>query len=303
MPSKKEHTALSIIIPTKDRPKLLDAAVRSVLDTVPKKNAEVIIVDDRSNPPVLETLQISDRRLRVIVSEAPEGASGARNFGVLHALGHRVLFLDDDDLMLSGYPEWVCEQDGDYGHSSILKFKGFDSPNDMPRFKGGIGQDLGGIRPFRRQAAGLGCGFWVDRSVFLDVGGIADDLRVNEDTDFSIKLLKSALKGLKAPHAGVMVRQHGGRGDTIPHLTQVASAAERASYFNKILIRHADWIMTRPDAATYLLTRQLKMVAKARNTKSACQILASPLAKPYRLTLTLYYAVECLLVRIKRSKG
>ena len=110
MPSTKASIALSIIIPTKNRPKLLDAAVKSALDALPKINAEVIIVDDRSTPPVMETLQIWDRHLRVIVSEASAGASGARNFGVVHALGHRILFLDDDDLMLSGYPEWVCKQ-------------------------------------------------------------------------------------------------------------------------------------------------------------------------------------------------
>ena len=303
MPSTKASIALSIIIPTKNRPKLLDAAVKSALDALPKINAEVIIVDDRSTPPVMETLQISDRHLRVIVSEASAGASGARNFGVVHALGHRILFLDDDDLMLSGYPEWVCKQDGDYGHSGILKFRGFNSPNNMPRFKGGIGQNLAGIRPFRHQVAGLGCGFWVDRSVFLKVGGIAEDIRINEDTDFLIKLLKLPLKGIKALHAGVMVRQHGGKADTLPHLTQAASAAERASYFNTILTRHADWIATRPDAATFLLRRQLKMLAKARDAKAARQILASQIAKPYCLALTLYYAAECLSARVRRAKG
>ena len=303
MPSKKARINLSIIVPTKDRPILLDAAVKSALNTIPKKNAEVIIVDDRSDPPVLETLQISDRRLRVIVNEAPVGASGARNFGVLHALGHRVLFLDDDDLMLSGYPEWVCDQDGDYGHSSVLKFKGSNSPKDMPSFKGGIGRDLGGIRPFRHQAAGLGCGFWVDRSVFLDVGGIAEDIHINEDTDFSIKLLKLPLKGIKAPCAGVMVRQHGELSDTKPHLTKSGSAADRAGYFNTILTRHADWIANRPDATTFLLRRQLKMLAKARNSNAAHQILASHLAKPHRFSLTMYYATECLVARFRGPKS
>ena len=303
MPSIKAHIVLSIIIPTKDRPKLLHAAVRSALDALPKNNAEIIIIDDRSTPPVMETLQIWDRHLRVIVSEASAGASGARNFGVVHALGHRILFLDDDDLMLSGYPEWVCKQDGNYGHSGILKFRGFNSPNNMPRFKGGIGQDLAGIRPFRHQVAGLGCGFWVDRSVFLKVGGIAEDIRINEDTDFLIKLLKLPLKGIKALHAGVMVRQHGGKGDTLPHLTQAASAAERAGYFNTILTRHADWVATRPDAATFLLRRQLTMLAKARNANAAHQLLASQLARPYRFALTIHYVAECLLARFKPYKG
>ena len=297
----KARIALSIIIPTKDRPELLDAAIKSVLDTLPKNNIEVLVVDDRSTPPVLEIIKISDRRLRVIVSEASAGASGARNFGVLHAQGSRILFLDDDDLMLSGYPEWVCKQDADYGHSSTIRFKGFSLPKNMPNFKGGTGQNLADIRPFRRQTAGLGCGFWVDRSIFLDVGGISEDIRINEDTDFSIKLLKLPLKGIKALHAGVMVRQHGGRVDALPHLTQTASGNERAHYFNTILTCHADWLATRPDATTFLLQRQLKMLVKARNSTAANQILASHLAKPHRWALKVYYAAECLAAHFKTS--
>jgi len=99
------------------------------------------------------------------------------------------------------------------------------------------------------------------------------------------------------------VRQHEGRGDTLPHLTQVVPAAERANCFNTILTRHADWIATRPDAATFLLQRQLKMLAKARNSNAAQQLLASELARPYRFALTIYYAAEYIVARFKRYEG
>jgi hypothetical protein len=101
--------------------------------------------------------------------------------------------------MLSGYPAWVCKQDAAFGHSRILNLKGFQSSESTPRFEGGFGQDLANVRPFRHQTASLGCGFWLDRSVFLEVGGITENLRINEDTDFSIKLIKSTHKGVKAP--------------------------------------------------------------------------------------------------------
>jgi hypothetical protein len=101
----------------------------------------------------------------------------------------------------------------------------------------------------------------------------------------------------------VMVRQHGGRDDTLPHLTHAASASERAGYFNTILIRHASWIATRPDVAIFLLRRQIKMLARARDTKAAYQLFGSPLAKPYRLDLILYYALELFLAAVRRSKG
>ena len=99
-----------------------------------------------------------------------------------------------------------------------------------------------------------------------------------------------------------MVRQHGEGNDAMPHLTQAASAAERTGYFDMILTRHADWIATRPDEAVFLLTRQLKMVAKARNAKAAQQILAWHTAKPHQLPLTLYYAALTLPTLFRHSK-
>jgi len=105
---------LTVIVPTRDRPQLLAAAVQSVLASLPA-SAEVLVVDDRSALPVASLMADLDPRLRVTTSEANTGAAGARNWGVAHARGRRILFLDDDDLMIPGYPTWVLEQQSDPG--------------------------------------------------------------------------------------------------------------------------------------------------------------------------------------------
>ena len=81
--------------------------------------------------------------------------------------------------MLSGYPARVHKQNAAFGHSRIANFKGFQSPENTPKFEGGFGQNLADVRPFCHQTAGLGCGFWMNRSVFLKVERIAEDLRIN----------------------------------------------------------------------------------------------------------------------------
>jgi len=292
---------LSVIIPTKDRPELLDQALRSVFAALPDEGVEVIVVDDRSLvSPLGEGGFKDDPRLRVISSDASPGASGARNYGVGQARGARILFLDDDDLMLGGYPEWVLNQKADYGYSSIQLFSGRDTPQPLPLFSEMMAQEIVARQTFRRQIAGLGYGFWIDRAVFLKIGGIAEDILINEDTEFSIRLLRSGASGLRASLPGVMVRKHGGKGGERGHLTHSETAAKRAGYFAMILLRHADWLAVRPDAAKFLLKRQLKLLAKAHDWEGAQAVLMSPLAKNHKLSLRLYYATEALVVRLRR---
>lgn len=296
--SPSQEVALTIIIPTRDRPKLLAAAVQSVLLNMPN-NTELLVVDDRSVIPAAGSIPEFAPRLRVTVSQAKPGAAGARNWGVAHALGQRILFLDDDDLMIPGYPDWVLQQKADYGFAPILSFRGMAAP-DMSAFPGGQGSPVADVRPFRHQMAGLGCGFWIERKVFLATGGICEDIPVNEDTEFSIRLLKAGLQGLRAPAPAVMVRKHGGIGGERSHLTNAANASERAGYFGEILSRHADWLTDRPDASRHLLQRQLKLLALARDKDGALKVLNSPLARSRWIRLRLYYLAEVFSARMRR---
>jgi glycosyltransferase involved in cell wall biosynthesis len=84
---------VSVIVPTRDRPRWVARAVGSALaQTTPP--AEVVVVDDGSRePPRLP----DDPRVRLVRRDTPGGVSAARNAGIRAARGELVTFLDDDD--------------------------------------------------------------------------------------------------------------------------------------------------------------------------------------------------------------
>lgn len=87
----------SIIIPHRDIPKLLQRC----LDSIPQRpDLEVIVVDDNSNPEVVDFdhfpgMERSDTT--VIIDKTGLGAGHARNVGLEHAKGKWLLFADADD--------------------------------------------------------------------------------------------------------------------------------------------------------------------------------------------------------------
>lgn len=88
-----------MIIPTKDRPDRLRAALAGVLRQT-GVTLEVIIVDDGGRPahvPALKVLE-HDHRVRVVRNETSLSPAGARNRGVAEARGRWLAFLDDDDI-------------------------------------------------------------------------------------------------------------------------------------------------------------------------------------------------------------
>ncbi|MCU1485219.1 MAG: glycosyl transferase [Actinomycetia bacterium] len=89
--------AVSVVIPTHDRPEALLRAVASVLGQS-VTDLEVVVVDDGSSRPV----EIHDDRVRVLRHEIALGAPSARNTGVAASTGDVVAFLDDDDQWLPG---------------------------------------------------------------------------------------------------------------------------------------------------------------------------------------------------------
>jgi len=89
---------VSIYIPTKNRRKLLERAVDSVLSQT-YKNIELIIVDDASTDDTQEYLGLlkNNKRVTVITMPTSMGACVARNIAISQAEGGFLTGLDDDD--------------------------------------------------------------------------------------------------------------------------------------------------------------------------------------------------------------
>jgi len=87
---------LSIIIPTYNRPQLLQRAVQSALAQT-FEDLEIVVVDDGSPKPVS---LIPHPRLRVIHHSENRGTAATRNTGAKAARGRYICYLDDDDQLL-----------------------------------------------------------------------------------------------------------------------------------------------------------------------------------------------------------
>jgi glycosyltransferase involved in cell wall biosynthesis len=89
---------VSVVIPTRDRSRLLALTLHSVR-WQREVDLEVVVVDDGSAD---DTAQVvagpADPRVRLVRHDRPQGVSAARNRGIAEAGGAWVAFLDDDDL-------------------------------------------------------------------------------------------------------------------------------------------------------------------------------------------------------------
>jgi glycosyltransferase involved in cell wall biosynthesis len=84
---------VSVIIPTRDRPRLVRQAIRSALGQR-DVSLEVIVVNDGE----AEVAESDDPRMRVLRNRSNRGSGGARNCGIEAARGEWIAPLDDDDL-------------------------------------------------------------------------------------------------------------------------------------------------------------------------------------------------------------
>lgn len=86
---------VSIIIPVYNSSSTISRALISIFNQT-YNDYEVVIVDDGSTDDLQRTLEVYEGKYRLF-SQSNAGASAARNFGVKHAVGEFIAFLDADD--------------------------------------------------------------------------------------------------------------------------------------------------------------------------------------------------------------
>lgn len=101
--------AVSVIIPTYNRSKVVKEAIESVLKQS-YTDLEVIVVDDGSTDDTSSVVkQIADSRVKYYYKDNG-GPSSARNLGLAKSKGQYISFLDSDDLWPAEYLQTVIEQ-------------------------------------------------------------------------------------------------------------------------------------------------------------------------------------------------
>lgn len=96
--------AVSIIVPAYNAEKTVEKALQSLINQT-FKDIEIIIIDDGSKDKtreIISSFAAKDSRIKLILKDANEGLSAARNSGIEIATGDYIGFVDSDD--------W-CEKD------------------------------------------------------------------------------------------------------------------------------------------------------------------------------------------------
>jgi glycosyltransferase involved in cell wall biosynthesis len=218
---------VTAIVPTCNRPVLLQRALRSVVaqEFLP---TEIIVVDDTGEGHEHVTRRALESSglagVRVVANSRTKGASGARNTGAELATGELLAFLDDDDEWLPSYlAEAVhafTSREVDVMCADLLCQ--FDDGVDRPS-KTAPDRLLPEIFLIRNPGLG-GSNVILRRTLYCKVDGFDESLPTCNDRDFGIRL--SVCEGVKYEHLPkrlVRFYQHTG-----PKLCTVKGNAMRA---------------------------------------------------------------------------
>ena len=185
---------ISVIIPTYNSAKFIDAALESVfLQTF--KDFEIIVVDDGSTDNTKELLKQYFKRIHYFYQQN-KGPSAARNLGISKANGKLLAFLDADDLWL---PEKLEKQVAVYNQKSNIGLVGCgyyvfnDSSNMHIEVKGAVYHDKADIlRDFKMRSVptGSASGVLIPAECFKKVGCFDESLRAAEDRDMWFRIIK-----------------------------------------------------------------------------------------------------------------
>lgn len=105
---------VSVIIPNKDHHKDLDLCIRAILDRGTYRNLEFVIVENNSREAetfaYYERIQTEIKQVHVVTWEREFNYSAINNFGILHAAGEYLLFLNNDTEIIA--PDFIEEMLG-----------------------------------------------------------------------------------------------------------------------------------------------------------------------------------------------
>jgi len=120
--------AVSVILPTRNRPRLLARALCS-LQAQTFRDLEVLVVDDGgvNVGAVLREFEAAGLPLRVLAHPFQRGQAAARNTALAQARGTWIAYLDDDDCFepdhLESLLEAAREAEGAVAHSDAIQFR------------------------------------------------------------------------------------------------------------------------------------------------------------------------------------
>jgi glycosyltransferase involved in cell wall biosynthesis len=202
--------ALTVVIPTRDRPDLLALTLRSVLGQT-ASDFDVIVVDDGERPETATLVTaLGDSRVRLIRNPGPRGVSGARNGGVAAAQEGWVAFCDDDDLWAPNKLALQLSAAADNGAAWV--YAGDVTVDEQLRLLSGSppptpDEVMRDLEHYNAVPAGAS-NVMVRTDALARAGPFDPALRTSEDWDLWLRLARSAGRPACVPRPLVALRAH-----------------------------------------------------------------------------------------------
>lgn len=244
----------SVVIPTHNRVATIGLALRSVLVQT-MDEYEIIIVDDGSSDGTQELLASIDcSRCRVLRNPVNVGVSASRNRGVAAAHGEFIVFLDDDDefrptalaalrerCMADPKPDFlwgvrVTHERARAGHTISTRM---DDWRDLPSSMSGSD-----FLPLTLRLA-TSAVFAIRRTLFEQLGGFDEGLKVSEDRDLFITLAEGGYLGAVANNAIIDVDE------TFNSLSRSVGVRGGADVDLRVIDKHLEYLR-RPEHHEFL---------------------------------------------------
>jgi glycosyltransferase involved in cell wall biosynthesis len=178
--------AVSVVLTTRDRPRLLQRALASVA-AQSRPPSEVLVADDGERPCDVLALEAGVLELRVLPSQARQVA-GTRNLAARAARGEVLAFLDDDDRWTPGHLEGLAMAFRDpalgVAYRDVAVVRESDALSELKRREIARDWDTEWMRhdDFIAPSA-----LAVRRSLFERLGGFDESFRFSEDWDFLLR--------------------------------------------------------------------------------------------------------------------
>jgi GT2 family glycosyltransferase len=219
--SRTGFPPVSIIIPTKDAPDLLDRCLTSLSDRTSYPQYEVILVDNETTDErALQVMQQSHARR--IAFPDPFNFSRASNQGAMAATGDFLVFLNNDTEVIAA--DWLqhllyyAEQpdvgaagalliygDGTVQHAGVALGMRGTADHTMRGFPIGTDGYAGSLACAREVSALTGACLMIRKTLFLEIGGFNEHFfTAYQDVDLCLRLRDRGLRLICTPLALVV---------------------------------------------------------------------------------------------------
>jgi len=221
---------ISIIIPTFNYDKYIARAIRSCIEqSFPKKDFEIIVINDSSNDSTRYILESYGHWIRVIDNHQNKGLPSCRNQGIMNANGEFILNLDADDYLHKDFLN-IC-------YLTIF-FNNYDAVA-TDYFLVNDNEEI--IKRMSVKKAPIACGILFRKQQMIDVGLYDSELRIGEDVDFRIRFDKCyTVKQINLPLYRYRMHKKNNTSNKIKNKHYIKMVEQKNSCTNLKISYHAE---------------------------------------------------------------